>query len=194
MNNIDRIIADYIRRFKPSAIAFNESFKNLSSLSEAVSKAAMAQREDEKRHSHQYRIPIIALIESKRRLIENINQLTQLTTFEDLFLTIEKLISPIKGIGELTVYDTAARVGAYLKLSPQKVYLHAGTRKGARNLGIKTNGKFLSLDSLPISFRELPAQDIEDILCIYKDHFKSDEESPSTIESRCFRKPKAKRC
>ena len=40
-------------------------------------------------------------------------------------------------LGELTVYDVAHRIGAYLQLEPDVVYLHRGTRIGARYLGLR---------------------------------------------------------
>jgi hypothetical protein len=42
---------------------------------------------------------------------------------------------------EEVVYDIAHRIGAYLRREPEAVYLHAGTREGARalNLGGESN-------------------------------------------------------
>ena len=38
----------------------------------------------------------------------------------------------IIGVNEMYVYDAAQRMGAFLGLKPQKVYLHAGVRRGPR--------------------------------------------------------------
>jgi hypothetical protein len=57
-------------------------------------------------------------------------------TFDDFFTLLEQLLAPIKGLGELYVYDTALRIGAKIGLLPRRVYLHAGTRVGARHLAL----------------------------------------------------------
>jgi hypothetical protein len=48
--------------------------------------------------------------------------------------------------------------GAFLDLSPEFVYLHCGTRDGARALGL---------------LRCLSADDLESFLCTFKDRFKA---------------------
>jgi hypothetical protein len=67
----------------------------------------------------------------------------------------------------LAVYDTATRVGAFLRLQPKRVYLHAGTRQGARALGFRKR-ESLSARELPKALRRLSPDEIEDCLCIYK--------------------------
>jgi hypothetical protein len=71
--------------------------------------------------------------------------------------------------GELTVYDAALRIGTYreLKLEPKEIYLHAGTRKGAKTLGFKGRRRSIRLDELPKAFYRLKPYQIEDCLCIY---------------------------
>lgn len=53
---------------------------------------------------------------------------------EALHALVARQLREVAGIGELYVYDTAFRIGAYLRLPPTRVYLHAGTRDGARAL------------------------------------------------------------
>ena len=74
-------------------------------------------------------------------------------------------IGGIHGIGELAVYDIACRIGAFLGLSPERVYLHAGTREGARALGLR--GASVRKMDLPRAFGRLSPGEIEDCLCIY---------------------------
>jgi hypothetical protein len=52
-------------------------------------------------------------------------------------------------------------------LEPDRIYLHAGTREGARALGL--GGTALSKSELPKAFHRLSPGEIEDCLCIYKD-------------------------
>ena len=138
---------------------------------EAISKAALAQLPTGKRHPHQHRIPPAALKESERRLLGNLPGLRQAESFDHLFELIASIIQPIRGIGELAVYDTALRIGARFGLEPSKVYLHAGTRLGTKALGLAWRNATLELTELPVELRTLTARELEDLLCIYKDEF-----------------------
>ncbi len=110
-------------------------FSNQKTLSNAVSQAALALKENGKKCDHQRRIKKPALEDSEKKLIKEIKKIEQLKNknFDGLHNEVGELIGGIKGIGELTIYDTALRIGAKLKLEPKKVYLHAGTRVGAKN-------------------------------------------------------------
>jgi hypothetical protein len=78
------------------------------------------------------------------------------------------LTEPIPGIGELTVYDTALRIGAHFGLEPERVYVHAGTREGARALGFENRRTTIDMNELPEPLQRLSAREAEDMLCIYK--------------------------
>jgi hypothetical protein len=65
------------------------------------------------------------------------------------------------------VYDIAHRHGAYFGKAPALVYLHAGTRAGAR--AFNATGDTLDPKKLPAAFSRLEPAEIEDCLCIYKD-------------------------
>ena len=76
----------------------------------------------------------------------------------------------------MACYDVAIRIGSYLGLHPELVYLHAGTRKGLKNLMKgKVKDNFIKKEDLPEPFKssDLTCHEIEDILCIYKDKFKT---------------------
>jgi len=77
----------------------------------------------------------------------------------------------VPGTGPLYRYDTAFRIGAHLNLFPTLVYLHAGTRNGARALGLPGKDA-LELSDIPIEIRHREPHEIEDILCIYEDAFR----------------------
>jgi hypothetical protein len=135
---------------------------------EAVRKAALAQLPNGKRHPHQYRVPRAALAESCDRLLLNLLQLRRAQDFDELFDLVGQIIGPIPGIGQLTIYDTALRLGARFGLSPDRVYLHAGTREGAHALGFSANRESVEKDELPPALTVLSARELEDFLCIYK--------------------------
>lgn len=88
-------------------------------------------------------------------------------SFAELHDLIYRQIKPVRGIGDLAVYDFAHRIGAYLRHAPEAVYLHAGTREGARVLNL--GGETVDLSQLPAELRKLSAAEIEDCLCIYRD-------------------------
>ena len=70
-------------------------------------------------------------------------------------------------IGRLTVYDVTTRIAAHLGLTPECVYMHAGTAVGAKALGLEAT-KTIGPMELPEAFRRLRPYEIEDCLCLYK--------------------------
>ena len=166
ISSLEEIVDDYIVRWRPDDEKEAKSWKGHSCLGDAVRRAALSIDENGKRHPHQYRIPKQAL-ERAAEVLEGID-FSVMTSFEELHQTIEHLIkSPnIKGIGELAVYDMAHRIGMYLDLLPEFVYLHRGTRDGAYALGFE--GDKLHKNQLPKALQKLTPAEIENCLCIYK--------------------------
>jgi hypothetical protein len=119
-----------------------------------------------KRHPHQYRLPKKCLSTVHRKL-QGLG-LSERRTFDELHEAVGQC-RDIRMFGELTQYDVATRVGAYLNLWPEKVYLHAGTRKGARALGLAVRGRAaLEMSELPQELRLLEPWQVEDFLCLHK--------------------------
>lgn len=96
----------------------------------------------------------------------------QCETFDELIKTVDDAIRHIDGIGDLFIYDAAVSIGAKLGLEPEKIYLHAGTRRGAGALGLGRGKSVLDVGELPRAFRALRPREIEDCLCIYKDQLR----------------------
>jgi len=119
-----------------------------------------------RRHPHQYRIPHAQLEKARAGLLSA--DLASASTFDELYRRVAETIGSIERIGELAVYDTAFQIGAFLRLEPDLVYLHRGTRDGARALGVGRGRTSLTVDELPPDFRRLRPYEIEDCLCIYK--------------------------
>jgi hypothetical protein len=165
-------IDDY-RKQRQRAHARELDYFRLPRLSDedAIAAAALCQLPSGKRHSHQRRIPRVSLEESKRRLTANLTEIRTCASFDELYELIEQLIRPIHMIGELTVYDTSLRIGARFGLEPERVYLHAGTRVGARRLGLDWKAGALESDALPAPLRILKPREAEDVLCIYDSWF-----------------------
>lgn len=139
----------------------------------AIEVAAKAIDDQNKIHSHQRRVGRARLNFFADQLKLKKTYIKQAKTFEELLLTIESV--KCARIADLTYYDTATRIGAYLDLFPDKIYLHTGTRVGAKYLLGNINGRnFITLEELPKDFlkHDLTASEFEDILCIFKDDFK----------------------
>lgn len=166
IRNLADAVKAYHKHNRPKADNEHQYYAGKNSLPEAIRTAARCEIHG-KRHSHQYRIPKAVLEEAERRLLK-LRRWDSIKDFGELHKLINDTIRPIHGIGELAVYDIATRIGAYLNINAKKVYLHAGTREGARALGFDTSRGWLAVEELPREFRKLTAGQIEDCLCIYK--------------------------
>jgi len=161
------IVRDYTSRHRERARRDVRYYMIQRSLEDAIREAALSRLPGGRRHPHQRRIPLSVLQAAERRLQAIGAQLRAAKSFAELHDIIDRHIKPIRGIGELAVYDIAHRIGAYLRHAPEAVYLHAGTREGARALNFA--GKTIDVSELPAGLRKLSAAEIEDCLCIYKD-------------------------
>lgn len=170
--NLAAIIRHYLVHYQPEHEHELTWFRNQGSLEDAIRLAARAEDDQGHRYSHQRRIKSRAITEASRVLADAHDDLQKCSSFHELWNLIGSYLTPIDGVRELYTYDAAVRLGAHLRLSPEKVYLHAGTRTGAKNLGLlsRTNAhkQWLELTELPAPLRKLPASDVENLLCIYK--------------------------
>ena len=140
-------------------------FRTDRSRDSVIRKAALCVLQDGRRHPHQRRIPKNVLEEAELRLQTAADGISEAPDFAALYDLVNRVIGPISGIGALTVYDIAHRLGAFLNKEPALVYLHAGTKAGAALLGFR--GESVRPDELPPSFSRLTAAEIEDCLCRY---------------------------
>lgn len=149
-------------------------FEKSSSFSEALEKASMAINDKGKRFDHQRRLPSESLKESKESLFKIMTLLNASKDFAELHDLIKKTLDEVCGVGELFYYDTALRLGAFLKLFPECVHLHRGTRDGAKALGLNWQANTLDPKIFPPPIQKLSPHEIEDFLCIYKKRLKGD--------------------
>lgn len=167
----EEAVADYILNCRAFARAEMSTFEVEPSLRAAIRRAALCLLPNKKRHPHQYRIPGSLLEQAEARLQAIAVKLRGAGDFTTLHGLVNTEISSLRGISELTIYDIAHRIGAYLKKAPQLIYLHRGTRVGAAVFGLPS--RTIRSDELPAAFSRLTPAEIEDCLCIYKDHLKS---------------------
>lgn len=152
-----------------------EYCKKAPDLGTAIVRACRSRRPNGKMHNHQSKVP-----EKVRSLFSrNIMNLTVdpkwMTNFDILYDTLHK-VKP-HGIGPVTLYDVATRIGAYLAVEPRSLYLKAGTLDGWRELGLGVSKDLPRApdgvprpgpEYWPNSLRALPADQVEDLLCAYR--------------------------
>lgn len=95
-------------------------------------------------------------------------------TFEDVYNKVRS--SAPWGIGDLTIYNVANRIAAYLEIKPEAyLYIHAGPLKGWKALMGRswkgTNGETFRVpwEAVPEPLRVLPPHRVEDFLCEMRD-------------------------
>jgi len=132
---ISELIQDYRRRIGPCKDNDLAWIRERGSLAEAIEFATMARTRQGKRHPHQWRLRASAMKQGRDRLLGNQKALRRCRTFDDLLRLVEDLVLSIPGLGELYAYDTAVKIGVYLGILPERVYLHAGVRDGRRCSG-----------------------------------------------------------
>ena len=129
--------------------------------------------------------------------------------FEDIYATIGHRLSDgaglMNGVGALTLYDISLRV-AFLSerdgrtglLPCRYVYLHRGALSGFINIyGKKTlydaerlnkNGWRMPIEFFSGYFKDIPAMDIEDILCVMFHKFNAEQPSACNRQRQgCYR-------
>jgi len=166
-DTLARVVGDYVKYCRARARAERMHYVGLS-LRDAVRLAGLAQTQDGRRFSHQRRIPKLVLRRSSELLAQALPDLKASRDFDDLYVRIRATVGQLRGIGALTLYDTANRIAGMLKLEPRRVYLHAGTLDGARALGLPTGEGLLEMSAVPREFWRLRPREVEDALCIFK--------------------------
>lgn len=163
----------YRLRDRPRSMEELELFRMMPSLELAIHSAALATDSRRKRFGHQCRISASALGRAKAILSARAADVKENKSFHQLHSFLKRVLGDVRGLGELYFYDTALRLGAFLRLSPEFVYLHRGTRAGALALGLDASAEYLALSQLPAPVCALQAHEAEDFLCIYKNKFGS---------------------
>ena len=170
-------VSRYIRQVQPHVHKEWAFYRDQPDLPAAIKIAAMCIGPNGRKHPHQYRIPRQALADAKIALLRRQNEIEKSPDFEDLHGIVASTFHNIRGLGKLTVYDTALRLGLYLKLEPQKVYLHAGALIGARALGYE--GDVITRDQFQPPLAQLSAAEVEAFLCIYKAQLRGEATLPT---------------
>lgn len=177
---LSRLIDQYIKERRPAIKREARYFSHCSNLSSAIRKAALSVCECRRLHSHQRRNGHKVLALAERKLQASIQKISAAEAFEGIHSVVRSATKSVDRFGELAAYDVAYRIGLFQKKSPQKIYLHAGTLKGARGLHI--SGRAVDdrvLHGLCEAFRKLSVAEIENFLCVFKDPLNGKKLKPS---------------
>lgn len=167
----DKRLNEFVNHYIKHCTAHHERgvrrYQKMPSLEDAIHHAALAKPEKGNRESHQRRLKLRDLKRFEEKLQRMRHAVKRCRSFEELHEVVAK--QKVKGVGPLAIYDTAARIGAYLRCRPKKmVYLHAGARAGANVLGLKSEKGRIAMADLQSPLKKLRADDVENFLCIYK--------------------------
>ena len=164
--SLPEMVQLYIKCKRPKAQKELESFHK-SPFEEALGRAALAEHEDGERLGHQRRLRPETLRRARNVLLDAAKELSERDSFDALHDRVKELLNGIRGLGELYYYDTALRVAGPARM-PMRVYLHQGTREGARALGLDWHADSLDPRALPRQLAVLEPHEMEDFLCIFK--------------------------
>jgi hypothetical protein len=167
--SLSTLVAIYRRKHGPRIAAYLDYFTKLKSLDDAIRFACHGKEGNI--HGHQFLVGKVKLEQARKALQRHANEITACKSFDELLTLVEDRTSGIDRFGVLAVYDTSLRLGAYLGIWPEVVYLHAGTKKGCKALGVGTKGGTVEMELLPKPVRALEPYQAEDFLCIFKDRF-----------------------
>ena len=151
---ISNIIKHYKKLRQEHPDTWIEYCKNQEKLEDAIVYAALAENHLGKRNNHQKRRKKINLEKFAANLVDKKSEIQRANSFDELLIIVENC--KISGIGPLTCYDTTQRIGAKIKLFPEHIYLHAGTKIGAEKLfGKRLKVKFIDKTDLPSPFQNV---------------------------------------
>lgn len=116
--------------------------------------------------------------ECSTRLLLAREEIEQVDGFESLLELVttsagKGMRDKYKGLGDVYIYDVSLWIGAFLRIRPVRVYLHAGSRQGAVALDIVDARVARSVPTslVPPPLNTLEPYEIEDALCIYRGDF-----------------------
>lgn len=174
------IVSFYRTTYFQSAENEKAWFADCPSIKAAIRKAISSELNNSSKlmSSHQRRIGRKRLKAVTHHYVNKAEKYRLAKSFDEVMKITESVILP-KGarIGELARYDFSERIGAFLNLEPQDIYLHSGTRIGARRLGYKEKSQisYSVIVSDHSELKGLAARHIENLLCIFKNNLTPSE-------------------
>lgn len=169
---LQAVVADFKARKLPRRRKEADWVASMPTLADVIRTAGMAVNRRGKRDPHHGRRQRATLEECTRILLAHENDLRRSKDFDDVYLWVDKLLEDVRDVNKLYYYDAAVLIAMKLGFSPTKVYLHSGAADGAVVLlGISKKTKWILPSDLPAPLSDLKADELEDLLCIYKECF-----------------------
>lgn len=137
---------------------------------ECLKRACASKGPDGKMWFHQYKVPHRAKVDYYFELLRRHKEIKACESFWEMFLWFKQAADAVPGIGAVTRYDVAVRVGAWLGLEPEHLYVHAGVAQGLLVFGIKPARGAWCVDpeQLPVFFRDKQMDLVESFMCGYR--------------------------
>jgi hypothetical protein len=172
-NSLTQLVTEFLEQDGCCPCDEVEAFRNLK-IKNAIRKAAKAKDNQGNFFNHQWNLfnhPEVPQ-QAEQILLSCVAEIEACKNFDSLHELIKSKLQ-IPFAGELYWYDTSFRIGISRGVYPQKIYLHAGTRKGAIALGMYEKGKEVLEKSELVEkypeFAKMKPHQIEDFLCIKND-------------------------
>lgn len=185
--SLEAVVDDWIMRFgakgpeRHRRDTVTEYCATANTLEQAITRACASRAANGKMHNHQSRVKeadrsefakqiILAFKKEPKEWDTRRKAFVPMQTFDALHDLCDLVKPP--GIGPVTTYDVATRIGAYMKLEVQSLYLHAGVKEGWCLLyGVKKPTYELRIPraELPKELRRIPTDEVEDMLCAYRE-------------------------
>lgn len=156
------MVAEYVRVGRPRSEMSWRWHSGAGSLREAIRRAAIAARADGQVEEYQRGIPA----RSRWELGGRIAQLPvgRAGSFAQLHDLVKLAAATVPGLDSGRIYETAFRLGAYLRLRPDYVYLHPRARAGAWALWITSSTARIARPAYPVELRVLRSWEVTEFL------------------------------
>lgn len=177
MTSLAALVRDFQWRFpRTRRDMVVEYCRKAPTLDDAIYRAVMSKNEQGKHHNHQSKINRDAYYPMWLKLRSMAGQIALVVGFDHLHDLVAN--ADIPGWGPVGWYDISTRIGAFLKLEPESVYLHAGVKQGWSALmgGDWSRVKRVNKEWWPESLKVLTPDECEDFLCTYRAVFNKLEE------------------
>lgn len=179
-------VIDDFNRTRAAAKRAEEAEIRVRELDSVIRDAGQGLMVNGRREPHHYRRQQATLDECTRRLLVHEEDFRRSKDFEDVYHWVDKVLDGVTGVRDLYRYDVAMWIATKLGLPPKKyVYLHSGAAEGATHFGIPKSRKTILPSELPEPLSGVSADDLEDMLCIYKDCFRGNR-LPDVRDDACL--------
>jgi hypothetical protein len=179
LKTLDDVVEDYKVRFSFSQASARNSVghddpvvdycKEAPNLATAIGRACDGRRHDGKLFKKGSCVRTESKKELANKLRAKIETLRNAKDFEHIYGVVEA--TQVWGIGRMSVYAIAERIGAYLGIKPKAyLYLHAGPLEGWKRLmGYEPANGRVAVSVLPKPFRTIELYHVENLLCEYRE-------------------------